>query len=118
MASKTETRVRRARRTRARIKTVGKHRLCVHRTPRHIYAQVIAPNGHEIIASAATVQDAIRKGVKYTGNVDAAKAVGMQVAKQALDKGVKQVAFDRSGFRFHGRVKALADAARDAGLEF
>ena len=118
MASKTDSRVRRARRTRAHIKMLGKHRLCVHRTPRHIYAQVIAPNGHEVIASAATVQASIRKEVKYTGNADAAKVVGATLAKAALDKGVKQVAFDRSGFRFHGRVKALAEAAREAGLKF
>ena len=118
MASKSESRTRRARRTRAHIKMLGKHRLCIHRTPRHIYAQVIAPNGHEVIASAATVQAEIRKEVKYTGNADAAKVVGAQLAKAALDKGIKQVAFDRSGFRYHGRVKALADAAREAGLEF
>lgn len=118
MANKIESRARRALRTRSRIKTLSKHRLCVHRTPRHIYAQVIAPNGHEVIASAATVQEGIRKETKYTGNIDAAKAVGAAVAKAAMDKGIKQVAFDRSGFRFHGRVKALADAAREAGLEF
>lgn len=118
MASKIEARARRARRTRARITNLSKYRLCVHRTPRHIYAQVIAPNGHEVVAAAATVQEAIRKDVKYTGNVGAAKAVGAAIAKQALDKGIKEVAFDRSGFRFHGRVKALADAAREAGLVF
>jgi len=118
MASKVQSRARRALRTRSRIKTLSKYRLCVHRTPRHIYAQVIAPNGHEVVASAATVQQEIRKDTKYTGNIDAAKVVGAIVAKLAIEKGVKQVAFDRSGFRFHGRIKALADAAREAGLEF
>ena len=118
MASKIQSRARRALRTRSRIKTLSRYRLCVHRTPRHIYAQVIAPNGHEVVASAATVQQEIRKDTKYTGNIDAAKVVGAIVAKLAIEKGVKQVAFDRSGFRFHGRIKALADAAREAGLEF
>ncbi len=118
MASKVQSRARRALRTRSRIKTLSKYRLCVHRTPRHIYAQVIAPNGHEVVASAGTVQQEIRKDAKYTGNIDAAKVVGTAVAKLAIEKGVKQVAFDRSGFRFHGRIKALADAAREAGLEF
>ena len=93
-------------------------RLVIHRTPRHIYAQVIAPNGSEVLAAASTVEKAIREQVKYTGNKDAAAAVGKAVAERALEKGIKDVAFDRSGFKYHGRVQVLADAAREAGLQF
>ena len=91
--------------------------MVVHRTPRHIYAQLIAPNA-EVIAAASTVEVSIREALKYTGNVDAAKAVGKAIAERALAKGVTTVAFDRSGFQYHGRVQALADAAREAGLQF
>ena len=94
------------------------HRLSVHRTPRHIYAQIIAPDGGTVVAAASTVQDAVRQGLKNTGNVAAAAAVGKAIAEKAKTAGVTRVAFDRSGFRFHGRVKALADAARESGLEF
>jgi ribosomal protein L18 len=90
----------------------------VHRTPRHIYAQVIAPNGSEVLAAASTVEKEIKEQVKYTGNKDAAAVVGKLVAERALAKGVQAVAFDRSGFKYHGRVQALADAAREAGLQF
>jgi len=93
-------------------------RLSVHRTPRHIYAQIIGPDGGTVLAAASTVQESVRTGLKGTGNVAAAAAVGKAIAEQARAAGVTQVAFDRSGFRFHGRVKALADAAREAGLEF
>lgn len=90
----------------------------MHRTPRHIYAQVIAPNGSEVLAAASTVEKEIKEQVKYTGNKDAAAVVGKLVAERALAKGVQAVAFDRSGFKYHGRVQALADAAREAGLQF
>jgi large subunit ribosomal protein L18 len=115
---KKQARLRRSRKTRAHQKIVGAHRLCVHRTPRHIYAQVIAPNGSEVLASASTIENDVKKDLKYTGNVDAAGAVGKLIAERAKDKGIEKVAFDRSGFKYHGRVKALADAAREAGLEF
>ena len=88
----------------------------MHRTPRHIYAQVIDADGAKVIAAASTVQEAVKKGLKGTGNVEAAKAVGRAIAERAKAAGVTKVAFDRSGFRYHGRVKALADAAREAGL--
>lgn len=115
---KKATRLRRARKARAKIRELEVPRLCVHRTPRHIYAQVIAPNGSEVVAAASTVEAELRQGLKSTGNVDAAAAVGRLIAERAKGKGVSKVAFDRSGFKYHGRVKALADAAREGGLEF
>ncbi len=111
-------RQRRARRGRAHIRELGALRLCVHRTPRHIYAQIIAPEGDKVIASASTLDGDLRKEVGNTGNVEAATAVGRLIAERAKAAGVTQVAFDRSGFKYHGRVKALADAARAGGLEF
>jgi large subunit ribosomal protein L18 len=116
MADKKTSRIRRARRARAKISELRVHRLCVHRTPRHIYAQVIAPNGDLVIAAASTVEKDLRE--KATGNVEAAKAVGALIAERAKSAGITSVAFDRSGFKYHGRVKALADAARESGLEF
>tara|TARA_R110002073_G_scaffold140049_1_gene290478 strand:+ start:489 stop:839 length:351 start_codon:yes stop_codon:yes gene_type:complete len=116
MADKKTSRIRRARRARAKISELRIHRLCVHRTPRHIYAQVIAPNGDLVIAAASTVEKDLRE--KATGNVEAAKAVGALIAERAKSAGITSVAFDRSGFKYHGRVKALADAARESGLEF
>ncbi|TDJ11034.1 MAG: 50S ribosomal protein L18 [Gammaproteobacteria bacterium] len=113
-----KTRLRRARKTRARIMKLGEFRLTVHRTPRHIYAQVIDQTGGKVVAAASTVQKDVQASVKKTGNVEAAKVVGKAIAEKAKKAGVKRVAFDRSGFRFHGRVKALADAAREGGLEF
>ena len=115
---KKASRIRRATRARRKIAELGATRLAVHRTPRHVYAQVIASNGSEVIAAASTVEKAIREQIKNTGNIDAAKAVGKAVAERALEKGVDSVAFDRSGFQYHGRVAALADAAREAGLKF
>ena len=115
---KGQNRQRRAKRTRAKIRELGAHRLSVHRTPRHIYAQVIGPDGGTVIASASTVAKDVRGDVKYTGNVEAAAAVGKAVAEKSKAAGVTKVAFDRSGFRYHGRVKALAEAAREHGLEF
>lgn len=120
---KKESRMRRARRTRAKIREMGVYRLSVHRTPQHTYAQVIAPNGSEVVACASTldknVRDAlVNSGIKHGGNIKAAAVVGKLLAERATQKGVTSVAFDRSGFKYHGRVKALADAAREGGLQF
>ena len=115
---KKERRQRRARRTRAKIRRLEAIRLCVHRTPRHIYAQVISPDGDHVITSASTLSKDLRKVLKSTGNKDAAAAVGKLIAERAKAQGVERVAFDRSGFSYHGRIKALADAAREAGLGF
>jgi len=90
----------------------------VHRTPRHIYAQVFDASGAKVLAAASTVQEDVKKDLKATGNVEAAKAVGRAIAERAKAAGIEKVAFDRSGFRYHGRIKALADAAREAGLQF
>ena len=116
--SKKERRQRRAVKTRAKIRELGVARLTVHRTPRHIYAQLFDASGGNVIAAASTVQDAVAQGLKGTGNVEAAKAVGRAIAERARAAGVTRAAVDRSGFQYHGRVKALADAAREAGLEF
>lgn len=110
-------RQRRARRTRARIALQGVHRLCVHRTPRHIYAQIIDPGGARTVVSASTIAKELRETLKATGNTEAAAAVGKLIAERAKEQGIERAAFDRSGFRYHGRVKALADAAREAGLQ-
>ncbi|MDJ0918357.1 MAG: 50S ribosomal protein L18 [Woeseiaceae bacterium] len=115
---KKQNRIRRARKARAKIRQLGANRLSVHRTPRHIYAQVIAADGASVIATASTLEAEVRKGVKSGGNVEAAAIVGARIAEKAKSAGVDTVAFDRSGFRYHGRVKALADAAREAGLKF
>lgn len=114
---KKSSRLRRATRARKKIQELGANRLVVHRTPRHIYAQVINPAA-QVLATASTAEKAVKEGLKYTGNVDAAKAVGKAIAERAIEKGVTIVAFDRSGFKYHGRVAALADAAREAGLQF
>ena len=114
---KKSSRIRRARKTRAKISELAVPRLSIHRTPRHIYAQVIAASGSEVVASVSTVQSGMKGQVKYTGNIEAAAAVGKAIAEKALAAGVSSVAFDRSGFKYHGRVKALADAAREAGLK-
>ena len=117
MSNKTNsTRLRRARRTRAKILQLGAHRLTIHRTPRHMYAQIIF-EGKTLVA-ASTVEKEVAAGLEYTGNVDAAKKVGAALAERAKAAGITAVAFDRSGFQYHGRVQALADAARAAGLEF
>ena len=110
-------RLRRATRTRKAMQELGKTRLVIHRTPRHIYAQVIAPDA-KVIATASTVDKAVSEGLKSSGNVAAATAVGKAIAERAAEKGVTSVAFDRSGFKYHGRVAALAEAAREAGLQF
>ena len=116
--TKKDRRLRRATRARAKIREVGTARLTVHRTPRHIYAKITTPDGAKVIAAASTVQEAVAKELKGTGNATAAKAVGRAIAERAKAAGVESVAFDRSGFRYHGRVKALAEAAREAGLKF
>ena len=116
--TKKDRRLRRAVKTRARIRTLGVARLSVHKTPRHIYAQLTDAQGAKVIASASTVQNAVKGELKGTGNVEAAKAVGRAIAERAKAAGVTKVAFDRAGFRYHGRIKALADAARESGLEF
>ncbi|EOD2823238.1 50S ribosomal protein L18 [Providencia stuartii] len=115
---KKAARIRRATRARRKIQELGATRLVVHRTPRHIYAQVIAPNGSETLVAASTTEKAINEQVKFTGNKDAAAIVGKIIAERALEKGITTVAFDRSGFQYHGRVQALAEAAREAGLQF
>jgi large subunit ribosomal protein L18 len=118
MNSKKQTRIRRAKKSRMKIRELGVHRLCIHRTPRHIYAQVISPEGDKVLASASTLDADVKSAVKNTGNMDAASAVGKVIAEKSKAAGVSSVAFDRSGFKYHGRVKALADAARESGLEF
>ena len=111
-------RLRRARRAREHIRELRAYRLSVHRTPSHIYAQILAPEDGKVVASASTLEAGIKKGLKHTGNVAAAAAVGKAIAEKAKQAGITAVAFDRSGFKFHGRVKALADAAREQGLQF
>jgi len=114
---KRDSRLRRARRGRAKIRELKVMRLSVHRTPRHIYAQVFDPQSR-VVATASTLQDDVAADLKGTGNVDAARAVGKAIAERAKAKGITRVAFDRSGFRYHGRIKALAESAREHGLEF
>ena len=116
--SKKIDRLRRAKKTRARIKKLGADRLCVHKTPRHVYAQVISPNGSKVIVSASSLDKEIKDKIKYSGNIEAATVVGGVLAERAKKAGIKKVAFDRSGFKFHGRIQALANAARENGMEF
>ena len=116
MSIKKTARLRRARRARAKISELRVNRLCVYRSPRHIYAQVISPTGDEILASAATVEKATKAGA--TGNIEAAGNIGKLIAERAKAAGIDKVAFDRSGYAYHGRIKALAEAAREGGLEF
>ncbi len=118
MLSKKISRLRRAKRVRAKINEVGSYRLSVHRTPKHIYAQVISPDGSKVVAAASTLEKDIATDIKYTGNVEAATLVGKAIAEKSKTAGITSVAFDRSGFRYHGRVKALAESARENGLEF
>ena len=118
MKTESNTRLRRARHIRRKIVGLQADRLCVHRTPRHIYAQIIDKSGGKVLASASTVETDVRGAVKHGGNVEAAKLVGKRIAEKAKSAGITRVAFDRSGFKYHGRVKALADAARENGLEF
>ncbi|NOY61828.1 MAG: 50S ribosomal protein L18 [Gammaproteobacteria bacterium] len=115
---KKASRKHRTRRTRAKIKQLGVFRLCVYRSPKHIYAQVIKPCGSEVVASASTLESSVVEGLTSGGNITAAAQVGKFIAERAKSAGVESVAFDRSGFKYHGRIKALADAAREHGLEF
>ena len=116
---KKTARIRRATKARAKIRELGVHRLSVFRTPRHIYAQLIAPTGDRVLASASTLDKSLRAEISgSSGNVQAATLVGKAIAERAKEAGVEKVAFDRSGFRYHGRVKALAEAAREKGLQF
>ena len=119
MSDKKQTRLRRARRGRAKIRSLGMSRLCVNRPPRHIYAQIIVSSeqGDTVVAAASTLDKAV-KPEGSSGNIDAASLVGELIADRAKAAGVTKVAFDRSGFKYHGRVQALADAARAGGLEF
>jgi large subunit ribosomal protein L18 len=119
MASeKKEARLRRARKSRAKIREKRALRLCVTRTPQHIYAQIIAPDGNSVLVSASTVEKELRAAGAHGGNVTAAASIGKLIAERALAHGIAEVAFDRSGYKYHGRIKALADAAREGGLKF
>ncbi|MEC5205151.1 MULTISPECIES: 50S ribosomal protein L18 [Vogesella] len=115
---KKQTRLRRARKTRARIAELKMARLCVYRTNSHIYAQVIDETGSRVLASASSLEADVRANLANGGNIAAAVVVGKAIAEKAKAAGVSQVAFDRSGFKYHGRIKALADAARENGLVF
>lgn len=116
--NKKEARLRRAKSTRSHIRKLGVPRLSVHRTGQHLYAQVFDAAGVNVVAAASTVQKSLAESLKGTKNVEAAAAVGKAIAERAKAAGIEAVAFDRSGFRYHGRIKALADAAREAGLKF
>ena len=118
MNAKKTARLRRARKTRSRIRRLGVARLSVFRSSQHIYAQVISADGGTVVASASTVEKTLRGDLDATGNRAAAAVVGKSIAEKALAAGVDTVAFDRSGYKYHGRVKELADAAREAGLKF
>lgn len=118
MNVKKKARLRRARKTRANIRNKNATRLSVYRTPRHFYAQVMSADGAKVLASASTLDAEVRKEVSNGGNKDAAKAVGTKLAQRAVESGIETVAFDRSGFKYHGRIAAFADAAREAGLKF
>jgi len=116
---KKQARIRRGKRARAKIRELGANRLTIHRTSQHIYAQVIAPNGQQVLASASTLDRAVKDQISgVTSNIAAASVVGKTIAERAKQAGIERVAFDRSGFRYHGRVRALAEAAREVGLQF
>ncbi len=118
MHKKDKSRTRRSAKGRAKIRELRKNRLCVYRTSQHIYAQVTADDGVTTLVAASTLSKEIREGREGKDKTTLAKEVGNLVAKRALEKKISQVAFDRSGFRYHGRIKALADAAREVGLQF
>lgn len=120
MNKKQLVRKRRATRGRMKMRELGAARLCVHRTPRHVYAQLITSSaaGDQVLASASTLDKEVRNAGGITGNIKSAKIVGDFIAKRASAKGVTKVAFDRAGYKYHGCIKALADAARESGLEF
>ena len=116
--NKRSARLRRAKRTRMQIRAIGAIRLCVYKTPCHIYAQITTSDGAKVLTAASTLDKELRKNLSSTANINAAKEVGKLVAERAVKAGIKQVAFDRAGFRYHGRIKALAEAARETGLIF
>jgi large subunit ribosomal protein L18 len=118
MSKKNLARLRRARQTRLKIREVASARLTVHRTNAHIYAQITSPGGEKVLATASTVDKDLRAQLKNGGNRKAAELIGARIAAKAKEKGIEQVAFDRAGYRYHGRVKALAEAARAGGLKF
>ena len=118
MIDKNTSRLRRARQTRLKIREIGRARLTVHRTNAHIYAQITSAAGDKVLATASSVEKDLRSQVKSGGNRKAAELVGNRIAAKAKEKGIEQVAFDRAGYRYHGRVKALAEAARAGGLKF
>ncbi len=118
MKDKNQARLRRARRTRHKIAELKVVRLSVHRSNSHIYAQVIDPSGDRVLASASTLEPEVRNSVTNGGNVKAAAEIGKRIAEKAKQLGIETVAFDRGGYRYHGRVKALAEAAREHGLKF
>jgi large subunit ribosomal protein L18 len=115
---KKKARLVRASKARYIIKSNGIHRLTIYRTPKHIYAQIFTCDGSKVLASASTLQAELKSDLVSTGNITAAKAVGVAIAKKAIEQGIDRVAFDRSGFKYHGRIQALADAARETGLSF
>jgi len=116
--SKRQVRLKRATKVRSKIRTLNTIRLSVHKTSQHIYAQVISEDGTHTLAYASSLQSEIKTSLGHTGNIKAAIAVGKHIAEKAISVGITEVAFDRSGFKYHGRIKALADAAREAGLKF
>lgn len=115
---KNSARLRRARKTRAKIADLNKVRLCVFRTNNHIYAQIISAKGSQVLAQASTLEADVRADLKHGSNIAAAVVVGKRIAEKAKAAGIEEVAFDRSGFQYHGRVKALAESARENGLSF
>ncbi len=115
---KKQSRIRRSRRTRAKINALGVNRLSVHRTARHTYAQIFSGETGQVLVAVSTLSGGVKKQIKYPGNVDAAKVVGQHIAEKAKSAGIEKVAFDRSGYKYHGRIQALADSAREHGLQF
>ena len=118
METRKAYRLRRAGKARARIRRAATNRLCVFRSPQHVYAQIIESSAGRVLVSASTTEREVREQIAYGGNVVAAALIGKRVAEKAKEAGIDQVAFDRSGYKYHGRIKALADAAREAGLKF
>jgi large subunit ribosomal protein L18 len=118
MTDKNPARLRRARQTRLKIREIGAVRLTVHRTNSHIYAQITSSSGDKVLATASSLEKDLRARLKNGGNKGAAEAVGQRIAEKAKAAGIEKVAFDRAGYRYHGRVKALAEAARSGGLKF
>ena len=118
MSEKNQARLRRARQTRLKIRELGAVRLTVHRTNAHIYAQLTSASGDKVLATASSVEKEVRAQLKHGANRKAAELIGQRIAVKAKEKGIEKVAFDRAGYRYHGRIKALADAARAGGLKF